>query len=54
MTKRDMTKSRVDAFITGAWVSEERELIDGTIEVDMEIALGIGFIRMFLERADGQ
>lgn len=48
--KSDVIKSRVDAFIKGAWVVEERQLADGTIEVDMEIALGIGFRRMFLEQ----
>ena len=53
-TKSDSIKSRVDAFIKGAWVAEERELADGTIEVDMEIALGIGFRRMFLEQAEGR
>jgi hypothetical protein len=52
VTKSDMIKARVDAFIKGAWVSEERELADGTMEVDMEIALGIGFRRMFLDETD--
>ncbi|MBA4374222.1 MAG: hypothetical protein C0402_15330 [Thermodesulfovibrio sp.] len=52
VTKSDMIKARVDAFIKGAWVSEERELADGTMEVDMEIALGIGFRRMFLEQTE--
>ncbi len=47
--KNDSMNSRVDAFIKGAWIAEERRLKDGTIEVDMEIALGIGFRRMFLE-----
>lgn len=51
VTKSDVIKARVDAFIKGAWVSEERELADGTMEVDMEISLGIGFRRMFLEQA---
>ncbi len=50
--KSDVIKSRVDAFIKGAWVVEERQLADGTIEVDMEIALGIGFRRMFLEQRE--
>jgi len=50
VTKNDTIKARVDSFIKGAWVSEERELADGTIEVDMELALGIGFRRMFLDR----
>lgn len=54
VTKSDLIKARVDAFIKGAWVSEERELADGTMEVDMEIALGIGFRRMFLEQAQRQ
>lgn len=54
VTKSDTIKARVDAFIKGAWVSEERELADGTMEVDMEIALGIGFRRMFLEQTDKQ
>jgi hypothetical protein len=52
VAKSDLIKARVDSFIKGAWVSEERELADGTMEVDMEIALGIGFRRMFLEQAD--
>ncbi|MBI5634441.1 MAG: FecR domain-containing protein [Nitrospirae bacterium] len=52
VTKHDTIKARVDSFIKGAWVSEERELADGTIEVDMELGLGIGFRRMFLEQAD--
>jgi len=52
VTKNDTIKSRVDSFIKGAWVSEERELADGTMEVDMELALGIGFRRMFLEQAE--
>lgn len=50
VTKNDTIKARVDSFIKGAWVSEERELADGTMEVDMELALGIGFRRMFLEQ----
>ncbi len=45
----DLVRSRVDAFIKGAWVAEERLLADGTVEVDMEIALGIGFRRMLLD-----
>lgn len=52
VTKNDTIKTRVDSFIKGAWVSEERELADGTIEVDMELGLGIGFRRMFLEQTD--
>jgi len=52
VAKSDLIKARVDSFIKGAWVSEERELADGTVEVDMEIALGIGFRRMFLEQAE--
>lgn len=54
VAKSDMIKARVDSFIKGAWVSEERELADGTIEVDIEIALGIGFRRMFLEQTERQ
>ncbi|MHB8881795.1 MAG: FecR domain-containing protein [Thermodesulfovibrionales bacterium] len=54
MTKSDLIRARVDSFIKGAWIAEERELADGTIEVDMEIALGIGFRRMFLEQAGKQ
>jgi hypothetical protein len=50
--KNDVIRARVDAFIKGAWVVEERQLADGTIEVDMEIALGIGFRRMFLEQRE--
>ena len=50
--KSDVIKTRVDAFIKGAWVVEERQLADGTIEVDMEIALGIGFRKMFLEQRE--
>lgn len=47
--KSDLIKSRVDSFIKGAWVSEERKMSDGSYEIDMEIGLGIGFRRMFLE-----
>jgi hypothetical protein len=54
VTKHDTIKARVDSFIKGAWVSEERELADGTMEVDMELGLGIGFRRMFLEQTDRQ
>lgn len=46
--KNDIIKSKLDSFIKGAWIAEERQLADGTIEVDMEIALGIGFRRMLL------
>jgi hypothetical protein len=48
--KNDSIKSGVDAFIKGAWVSEERLLSDGSYEVEMEIGLGIGFRRMLLEQ----
>ncbi len=48
--KSDFIKSKVDAFIKGAWISEERKMSDGSYEVDMEIGLGIGFRRMFLEK----
>ncbi len=48
--KNDSIQSRVDSFIKGAWVSEERLLSDGSYEVEMEIGLGIGFRRMFLEQ----
>lgn len=48
--KSDFIKSKVDAYIKGAWVAEERKLSDGSYEVDMEIGLGIGFRRMFLEQ----
>ena len=48
--RSDSIKSRVESFIKGAWVAEDRQLADGTLEVDMEIALGIGFRRMFLEQ----
>ncbi|HYA32173.1 MAG TPA: FecR domain-containing protein [Thermodesulfovibrionales bacterium] len=48
--KSDMIKARVEGFIKGAWVSEERLLADGSYEVDMEIGLGIGFRRMFLDQ----
>jgi hypothetical protein len=50
--KSDVIKSRVDSFIKGAWVSEERLLADGSYEVEMEIGLGIGFRRMFIEKAE--
>lgn len=49
--KNDVIKAGVDGFIKGAWVAEERLLADGSYEVDMEIGLGIGFRRMFLEQA---
>ncbi|MDA8083007.1 MAG: FecR domain-containing protein [Nitrospiraceae bacterium] len=52
VAKSDNIRARVDAFIKGAWISEERDLADGTVEVDMEIGLGIGFRRMFLEQSD--
>lgn len=48
----DLIKSRVDSYIKGAWVAEERQMSDGSFEVDMEIGLGIGFRRMFLEQVD--
>ncbi len=48
-TKTDFIKARVNSYIKGAWVAEERKMSDGSYEVDMEIGLGIGFRRMFLE-----
>jgi hypothetical protein len=51
--KSDVVKARIDGFIKGAWVSEERLLADGSYEVNMEIGLGIGFRRMLLEQAGG-
>lgn len=48
--KNDTIKAKVDGFIKGAWVSEERLLADGSYEVEMEIGLGIGFRRMLLEQ----
>jgi len=50
--KNDSIKAKVDGFIKGAWVSEERLLADGSYEVEMEIGLGIGFRRMLLEQGD--
>ena len=50
--KNDTVKAKVDGFIKGAWVSEERLLADGSYEVEMEIGLGIGFRRMLLEQGD--
>jgi len=50
--KSDVVKAKVDGFIKGAWVSEERLLADRSYEVEMEIGLGIGFRRMFLEKAE--
>ncbi|MCL4476334.1 MAG: FecR domain-containing protein [Nitrospirae bacterium] len=50
--KNDTIKAKVDGFIKGAWVSEERLLADGSYEVEMEIGLGIGFRRMLLEQGD--
>lgn len=50
--KNDAIKTRVDGFVRGAWVSEERLLADGSYEVEMELGLGIGFRRAFLEGAD--
>ncbi len=50
--KSDVVKAKVDGFIKGAWVSEERLLADGSYEVEMEIGLGIGFRRMLLDRKD--
>jgi hypothetical protein len=50
--KSDVIKSRVESFIKGAWVAEERQMTDGSYEVLMEIGLGIGFRRMFLEIKD--
>jgi hypothetical protein len=47
--KNDVVKAKVDGFIKGAWISEERLLADGSYEVEMEIGLGIGFRRMLLE-----
>jgi hypothetical protein len=48
--KDDTVRAKVDGFIKGAWVSEERLLADGSYEVEMEIGLGIGFRRMLLEQ----
>jgi len=48
--KSDVIRSKVEGFVKGAWVSEERLLSDGSYEVEMEIGLGIGFRRMFLEQ----
>ncbi len=48
-TKTDFIKARVNSYIKGAWVAEERKMSDGSYEVDMEIGLGIGFRRMFLK-----
>ena len=53
ITKSDVIKSQVDTFVKGAWVVSSRQLEDGTVEVEMELGLGIGFRRMFLE-AEGQ
>ncbi len=50
--KNDLIKARVDSYIKGAWVAEERQMSDGSFEVDVEIGLGIGFRRMFLEQVD--
>jgi len=50
--KNDTIKARADGFIKGAWVSEEGLLADVSYEVEMEIGLGIGFRRMFLEKAE--
>ncbi len=50
MFKNYLLKSRVEGFIKGAWVSEERLIADGSYEVEMEVGLGIGFRRMFLEQ----
>lgn len=50
--KNDTVRAKVDGFIKGAWVSEERLLADGSYEVEMEIGLGIGFRRMLLEQGE--
>ena len=47
--KNDTVKAKVDGFVKGAWVSEERLLADGSYEVEVEIGLGIGFRRMLME-----
>lgn len=52
MLKNDTVRARVDGFVKGAWISEERVLADGSYEVEMEIGLGIGFRRMLLDRKD--
>ncbi len=50
--RSDTVKAKIEGFIKGAWVSEERLLADGSYEVEMEIGLGIGFRRMLLEQGD--
>jgi len=52
--KSDVIRSKVEGFVKGAWVSEERLLSDGSYEVEMEIGLGIGFRRMFLEQENSK
>lgn len=52
MLKNDAVRAKVDGFVKGAWISEERLLADGSYEVEMEIGLGIGFRKMLLDRKD--
>jgi hypothetical protein len=43
----DTIRSRVEAYIKGARIVDERYLSDGSVEVDMEITLGYDFRRIF-------
>ncbi len=45
--QNDTIRSRVDAYIRGARVVDERYLEDGSVEVDMEVILGYDFRRIF-------
>ena len=50
LLRNDTIKAKVEGFIKGAWVSEERLLADGSYEAEMEIGLGLGFRRMLVEQ----
>ncbi len=45
--QNDSVRSRVDAYIKGAKIVDERYLQDGSVEVDMEIILGYDFRKIF-------
>ncbi len=45
--QNDSVRARVDAYIKGAKIVDERYLQDGSVEVDMEITLGYDFRKIF-------
>lgn len=45
--QNDTIRSRVEAFIKGAKITDTRHLSDGSVEVEMELTLGYEFREMF-------